>query len=468
MTETHSTTRSAKVEGLLIEPERLGLVTDLYELTMAAGYWSAGLGDRQATFDLFYRELPPRRSYMVAAGLEQAVHYLLNLRFTDEDIQYLKKLPVFAQVPSGWFDALRRLRFTGEASAIPEGTVVFPGEPLMRITAPLMQAQIAETYLLTSLAYQTSVATKAARLLTAARGRGVVDFGTRRAHGPQAGFLAARASFIGGCSGTSNVAAAERLGIPPVGTMAHSWVMTIEDELKAFEQFAAVFSDRPTFLIDTYDTVEGARNATRCSIRPGAVRLDSGDLAELARQVRQVLDEAGRHDVTIFASGDLNEYKINALVSAGAPIDAFGVGTELTTVADAPSLGCVYKLVDVAGGSDHSGRIKLSSGKRTYPGQKQVFRQVGPDGKFLSDTIGLVSECLPGEPLLQSIVSNGQLVRSLPSLAQVQQYCRRQLERLPKQLLLLDGQATYPVAISKTLQAEFDQLANLKKESLPG
>lgn len=233
------------MEGLLLDPDRLGLVTDLYELTMAAGYWSAGLADCVATFDLFFRELPARRRYMVAAGLEHAVHYLLNLRVTDEEIEYLKALVIFSHVAAGWFDALRQLRFTGDVWAIPEGTVVFPGEPLLRITAPIAEAQIVETYLLTSLAYQTSVATKAARLVTAARGRTVVGFGTRRAHGPQAGLLAARASFIGGCRGTSNVAAAERLGIPPVGTMAHSWVMTIEDELDAFEQFAAVFPDRP-------------------------------------------------------------------------------------------------------------------------------------------------------------------------------------------------------------------------------
>ncbi len=445
---------------MLLDPERLGIVTDLYELTMSAAYWSAGLAERRATFDLFFRELPPRRNYMVAAGLEQALHFLLHFQFTDDDIRYLKSLPNFAHASAGWFDALRKLRFTGDVWAIPEGTVVFPGEPLMRVTARLMEAQLVETFLLTSLAFQTSVATKAARLLTASRGRDVVDFGSRRAHGPQAGMLAARASFIGGCTGTSNMAAAELLDIPPVGTMAHSWIMAIEDEREAFERFAAVFPDRPTFLIDTYDTVEGARNAMRCSRRPGAVRLDSGDIGQLAREVRALFDAGGWHDVKIFASGDLNEYKIDALVAAGAPIDAFGVGTELTTVADAPSLGCVYKLVELEG-TDHSGRIKLSTGKRTYPGRKQVFRLTGNAGKYQSDVIGLAEEKLPGEPLLQPVMTEGKLLQPLPPLQELQSHCCRQREQLPSPLHDLDGRSAYPVEISEALQAEYDRLARL-------
>ena len=450
--------------ALFLNEQRLGIVTDLYELTMAAAYWSAGLADNRATFDLFFRELPPHRSYMVTAGLEQAVHYLLNLQFAESDVNYLRSQPVFAHAPADWYEALRRLRFTGDVWAIPEGTVVFPNEPLMRVTGPAMEAQIAETYLLTSLAFQTSVASKAARLVSAAGGRNVVDFGSRRAHGPQAGLLAARASFIGGCVGTSNTAAAEQLGIQPVGTMAHSWIMAFEDEREAFRNFAAVFPERATFLIDTYDTIEGARNAVRCGAKPAAVRLDSGDFVALSKQVRQILDEAGWRDVTIFASGDLNEYKIANLIAAGSPIDSFGVGTELVTVAEAPSLGVVYKLVDFEGTRDHSGRIKLSTHKQTYPGRKQVFRESRSDGTFHRDVIGLASESLPGEPLLELVVSGGKLVRPMPSLQNLQLRSRNQVGRLPTPLLALERGWTYPVEISSMLQAEFDRLAMARQE----
>ncbi len=458
---------NATPDGLLLDASRLGLVTDLYELTMAAAYWSAGLADRSATFELFFRSLPASRSFMVAAGLEQALYYLMNVRFADDDIRYLRGLAIFAHAPAAWFESLCEWRFTGDVWAIPEGTIVFPNEPLLRVTAPLAEAQIVETYLLTTLAYQSSVATKAARVCTAARGRGVVDFGTRRGHGPQAGMWAARAAFIGGCVGTSNVAAAERLGIPPLGTLAHSFIMAIEDEREAFESFAAVFPDRPTFLIDTFDTLEGARNALRTLHRPGQVRLDSGDLAALSREVRRVLDEGGAPDVKIFASGDLNEYKIDALVAGGAPIDAFGVGTELTTVADAPSLGCVYKLVEVAGGSGgeagETGRIKLSAGKRTYPGRKQVFQHLGPDGRFDRDIIGLADEQLPGERLLEQVMRDGQLVGPTPGLGSLQERCRTQLGRVSTELLAIDGHTTYPVEMSDALEAEFQRVARAKE-----
>jgi nicotinate phosphoribosyltransferase len=458
--ELELSNRRGALEPLMPDPTHLGLLTDLYELTMAAGYWSAGVAERSATFDLFFRELPARRNFIVAAGLEQAVHYLLNLQFSDGDLAYLSSLPVFRHVPAGWFDALRSLRFTGDVWAMPEGTVAFPGEPLLRVTAPLMQAQIIETYLLTSLAYPSSVSTKSARIVRAAQGRSVVDFGTRRGHGPQAGLLAARASFIGGCSGTSNTLAAQRLGIPPLGTMAHSWIMVFEDEREAFEKFAMVFPQQATFLIDTYDTLEGARNAIRSGARAAALRLDSGDLLSLSWQVRKILDDAGWHDVAIFASGDLNEYKIEQLVAARSPIDAFGVGTELATVADAPSLSVVYKLVDFEGPGDHTGRIKLSSGKQTYPGRKQVFRESGPDGVFRRDVIGLSSEALSGKPLLLPIMSDGRLSRPLPTLRHAQKFCAEQLAQLPQELHVLERHANYSVEISRALRAEFEGLAN--------
>jgi nicotinate phosphoribosyltransferase len=440
-------------------PAQLGLFTDLYELTMAAAYWSAGLAERRATFDLFYRELPPHRNFIVAAGLEQAIHYLLNVRFSADDISYLRGLPVFRHVPAEWFNVLGKLHFTGDVWAVPEGTVVFPGEPLLQVTAPIMEAQIVETYLLASLAYPSSVATKAARIVSAAGGRSLVDFGTRRAHGPQAGLLAARASFIAGFHGTSNTLAAHRLRIPPLGTMAHSWIMAVGDERHAFQQFAAVFPHHATFLVDTYDTLEGARNAVRCGTRALAIRLDSGDLATLSRQVRRILDDAGWHGVTIFASGDLNEYKIQQLVAAQCPIDGFGIGTELATVADAPSLSVVYKLAEFESPGENGGRIKLSPGKFTYPHRKQVFRRSNSNAQFVGDAIALASESLAGEPLLEPCISAGTLTRPLPSLVDIQLVCRRQIERLPQELRAIDRRASYPVEISTSLQAEFNRLA---------
>jgi nicotinate phosphoribosyltransferase len=374
------------LDALLPDPSRLGLLTDLYELTMAAAYHHSGLASDRAGFSLFIRSLPEERNFLVAAGLEQALDYLLQLRFTDDDIAYLKSQPVFRHVSGAWYDALRDLRFTGDVWAVPEGTIVFAEEPLLQVSAPMMEAQIAETCLLTCIAFETAIASKAARVVTAARGRSVVDFGSRRAHGPQAGLLAARASFIGGCDGTSNVLAAARLGIRPVGTMAHSWVMAFEDEEQAFAEYAKVFPENAIFLIDTYDTVEGARRAVSCGAVPAGVRLDSGDIDELSRQVRKVLDDAGYRDTRIFASGDLNEYKIDALTKAGAPIDAFGVGTELVTSKDAPALGAVYKLVEFYGTAEHVGRIKLSEEKKTYPFRKQTFRRTDSAGRCCGDT----------------------------------------------------------------------------------
>jgi len=445
------------LEPLVYDPEHPGLLTDLYELAMMAGYWSAGLADRIATFDLFVRRLPPRRNFLVYAGLEQAVHYLTHLRFSSEQIEYLRQLEQFRHVPAEWFQWLASLRFSGEVWSVPEGTVVFAGEPLLRVSAPVAEAQLVETFLLAAIGYQTSVATKAARLSIAAAGRPVVDFGSRRAHGPQAGLLAARAAFIGGCAGTSNTEAARLLGIPPFGTMAHSWVMAFESEQESFRQFARLFP-HSTFLIDTYDTLQGARQAIRCGAKPAALRLDSGDLAAESRRVRAELDAAGWHEVKLFGSGDLNEYRIRDLLAAGAPFDAFGVGTELVTVADAPHLGVVYKLVELAGPAGPAGRIKLSEGKQTWPGRKQVFRQYEASGMPARDVVGLADERLAGEPLLKPIVQRGRLSEPLPSLPQIQQRCRDQLRRLPAALRDLERQVDYEVSPSERLRAEFERL----------
>lgn len=448
-----------KLNPLLPAPDRLALATDLYELTMAAGYFAAGMAEKEATFELFIRDLPETRNYLVAAGLEQALDYLLNLRFTGEDLEYLRGLPEFRHVPATWYEALQALRFTGEVWAVPEGTVVFGEEPLLRVTAPMMQAQIVETFLLTSVAFQTAIASKSARVVTAAEGRSVVDFGSRRAHGPQAGLLAARAAAIGGCDGTSNVLAARELGIRPVGTMAHSWVMAFEDEREAFAQYARVFPDNAIFLIDTYDTVEGARRAASCGATPVGVRLDSGDLVELSRGVRRVLDEAGFRETKLFGSGDLNESKIRDLSRADAPLDAYGVGTELVTSKDAPALGAVYKLVEYHADGGHVGRIKLSTGKKTYPFKKQIFRRSGAEGKFAGDTIGRWDEHIEGEPLLVEVMADGKLTGRLPSLEESRQRCRGQLAALPPNLLELEKQPDYPVRFSDALEHAAEELA---------
>lgn len=441
--------------SLFPDDRHLGLLTDLYELTMAAGYHAHGLADRRATFELWVRKLPTRRNYLVAAGLEQAVHYLTHLSFSPEQIDYLRSHPVFADVPKDWFARLADLRYGGDLWALPEGTVVFAGEPLLRVSAPIMVAQIVETFLITTLTMQTLVASKAARVVDAAEGRAVVDFGSRRAHGPQAGLLAARASYLGGCTGTSNTEAARLLSIPAVGTQAHAWVMAFGDEVEAFRRFGEVFPRSATMLIDTYDTVQGARNALASGAPMQAVRLDSGDLAVLSKEVRRVLDEAGRRDVKIVASGDLNEDRLHDLVAAGAPIDLFGVGTELVTSRDEPALNTVYKLVEQETPEGTVGRLKLSAEKKTYPFAKQVFRQSGPDvlsQEFREDVVGRATERQPGEPLLIEVLRGGEPVRPLPSLEEGRTRCREQLARLPRPLRDLGPCEPYPVRVSDELE----------------
>lgn len=450
--------------SLFPDDQHLGLLTDLYELTMAAGYFVHGMADQRVSFELWVRRLPEGRSYLVAAGLEQAVHYLQNLSFASEQIEYLRKLPVFQSVPAEWFARLGQLRFDGDLWAIPEGTVVFESEPLLRVTAPLMAAQIVETYLITTMTMQTLVATKAARVVTAARGRPVVDFGSRRAHGPQAGLLAARAAMIAGCTGTSNSEAARLLDVPAVGTQAHSWVMAFGGEIEAFRSFGQVFPKSATMLIDTWDTPQGARNAIASGAPMDAVRLDSGDLLELSREVRHILDAAGRQNVKIVASGDLNEFKIRDLLEAGAPIDLFGVGTELVTSRDDPSLNTVYKLVEQRMTGGTVGRFKLSKDKKTYPFAKQVFRTSSADDKFSGDEIGRDSEKLDGEPLLVQILENGRLVDRLPTLNESRARCADQLSRLPSRLLNLDACEPYPVRISSRLEAEAQRLERSSRQ----
>ncbi|MFN7925012.1 MAG: nicotinate phosphoribosyltransferase [Bryobacteraceae bacterium] len=411
-----------------------GLLTDLYELTMSAGYAAAGKHRDRATFELFVRRLPAGRDYLIAAGLEQAVEYLLGLDFSHDEIEYLRTLPQFAHAPAEFWELLREFRFTGDVWAMPEGTPAFAGEPLMIVRGPLCEAQIPETYLLAMISFQTLIASKASRVAEAAAGRSTVEFGTRRAHSPEAGTLAARAAYVGGCAGTSNAEAGYRYGIPVYGTTAHSWIQSFDTERESFARLQQLLGEGTVYLIDTYDTLEGARRAAALGRPLWGVRLDSGDLGELARGVRKILDDAGLADAKIMASGDLNETKIAALVAAGAPIDSFGVGTELAASVDAPALGAVYKLAEIEHAGVKHGVIKLSPGKETYPGPKQVFRYRD------RDVIAAIDECVgcdgAGEtpvPLLRPVVRGGRLVEPLPKLAQVRDSAREQLAQIPRQ-----------------------------------
>ena len=348
-----------------------GLLTDLYQLTMAAGYFEAGKAQEVATFELFFRHLPRYRNYVVAAGLEQVVEYLAQSAISPTKRSVIcKGLPQFQRVSAGFFETLRALRFTGDLFAMPEGTPIFAGEPFLTVRAPLMEAQIVETYLLAMIGFQSLIATKASRIAEVAGGRAVVDFGTRRAHSPEAGVLAGRASYIGGCIGTSNTETGFRYGIPVFGTAAHSWVQSFPTEREAFERLQKLLGDATAYLIDTYDTIEGAKLAASLGRPLWGVRLDSGNLVELSRAVRKILDDAGLNDAKIMATSDLNEYKILEFAAAGAPIDAFGVGTDLATSTDSPNLGVVYKLVEL----DGRFTAKFSEDKHTLPGAKQVFR----------------------------------------------------------------------------------------------
>jgi nicotinate phosphoribosyltransferase len=424
------------------------LLTDLYQLTMAAGYWQAGKARETAIFELFVRRMPPNRNYLIAAGLEQAVGYLLDARFDDDAIRYLRALPQFDRVGAGFFEMLREWRFTGDLFAVREGTPVFPGEPLITVRAPLIEAQIPETYLLSTVGFQTLIATKAARIADAAGARSVVEFGTRRAHSPEAGVLAGRAAYIGGCSGTSNTLAGYRYGIPVFGTAAHSWVLSFPTEMEAFERLEDLLGDATAHLIDTYDTLEGARRVVSLGRPFWGVRLDSGNLVELSRAVRAILDEGGYPGAKIMATGDLNEYKILELIASGAPIDSFGVGTELATSSDAPNHGAVYKLVEMRAGGEKRYVAKLSAEKATMPGAKQIFRYANKDLLACSQE----SHADAREALLEPVIVKGELVQPLPTAREAREHARRSLGQLPKKLhSSFECDSPWPVEISTEL-----------------
>ncbi len=436
------------------DPDALGPMTDLYELTMIAGYFASGMAERMASFEVFVRRIPQGRAYLVFAGLEQAIGDLLKLSFSDEQIDALKRWPAFQDLDRSTIDQLAALRFEGDVDSVPEGTVVFAGETLLRISAPLPQAQWVETHLLASLSYPTLVASKAARIVAAAGGKALHEFGARRGHGPLSGMLAARAAYLTGFDGTSQVEAARRLGIPASGTMAHSWVEAFPSESDAFAAYARVFPRHTTLLVDTYDTPQGVRLAAAIEPPVQAIRIDSGDVESLAFQARAILDAHGRAQVKIIASGDLDEYAIERLVASGAPIDGFGVGSELVTSRDAPTLAMVYKLVEL----DGRGTFKLSPGKKTYPMSKQVFRRRDPSGRFAGDHVTRADETALGEPLLVPVMRSGRLVCELPSLESIRGHCALERAALPPALRALDAKPDYPVTYSDLLEDDARRL----------
>ena len=438
-------------ESLFLNDKNICMATDLYQLTMVAGYFERGM-NHKSTFELFVRCLPVRRSYLIAAGLEQVIYYLRNMRFTAEFLKYLNNLSIFKNVSREFFDYLKGFHFSGDVYAVPEGTVVFANEPIIRVTASMIEAQIIETYLLSMINYQTLIASKASRVVHAAGGRGVIDFGTRRAHGPQAGVLAARACFIGGCVGTSNVLAAYELGIPPIGTIAHSWVMAYDDEYESFQDFNKVFPDNTILLIDTYDTIKGAKLATKIGKKLKGVRLDSGNITLLSKRVRKILDDAGLEQVKITASGDLNEYKISQMLAKGARIDSFGVGTEMVTSKDVPALGGVYKLVEQEIEEKLMPKMKFSKDKSTCPSKKQVYRFLDKKQLFKKDIIGLVDEEFDANELLLPVMKKGKLVCKVPTVQQIQKTSAKNISQLPEKLKDLDSTTEYSVTISKRLR----------------
>src|SRR5271165_6141615 len=438
-------------------PEPSPLLTDLYELAMLEAYAANGMAET-AVFELFFRKLPPCRGFLMAAGLEQALDFLETLRFSPEERAWLTASGLFSP---GFAETLADFRFTGDVDAMPEGTVFFPDEPILRITAPLPQAQLVETRLINLLHFETVVASKAARMVLAAPGKQLVDFGLRRAHGAEAGLLAARASYLAGFSATATVLAGRRFGIPLAGTMAHSFVQAHDSEALAFEHFARARPRALTLLIDTYDTERAAATVAGMAqrlaaedITIGAVRLDSGDLGTHARKVRAILDEAGCRDIRIFASGGLDETQLHELCRCNAPIDGFGVGTSLTTSSDAPALDCAYKLQEYAGRP----RRKRSERKATWPGRKQVYRRYDADGTIAGDVVALTSEPMNGEPLLRPAMRGGRRVAALPGLAEARLYAAASLARLPDSLRRLET-CRVPVEISveiRALAAEMD------------
>ncbi|MEJ2479767.1 MAG: nicotinate phosphoribosyltransferase [Acidihalobacter sp.] len=431
------------------------LLTDLYQLTMMQAYLERGMTET-AVFEFFVRKLPETRRFLLAAGLAQVVEFLQELRVSDSDLAWLERS---GHANDRLLDYLAGLRFDGDVDAMSEGSVFFADEPILRITAPLPVAQLVESRIINLLHFETLIASKAARIRLAAADHLLVDFGMRRAHGAEAGMLAARAAYLAGFEGSATVLAGKEFGIPLYGTMAHSFVLAHDDELGSFEDFARVHPDKTVLLIDTYDTLDGAHKVVEVAarlrdagIKVRGVRLDSGNLDALSREVRGVLDAGGLRDVTIFASGNLDEYAVQALRADGAPVDGFGVGTRMDVSSDAPYLDCAYKLQEYAGRA----RRKRSEGKATWPGRKQVYRRYDAKGRMEGDCITLENAPVQGEPLLQPVMRGGELIAPLPNLEESREYALTQLGRLPPALReLAPRPSPYPVEIG----AELDALA---------
>ncbi|MBD3229317.1 MAG: nicotinate phosphoribosyltransferase [Candidatus Lokiarchaeota archaeon] len=440
-----------------INDENMILSTDFYQLTMIAAYYQFNFEndikdeDDMCVFELFTRKLPNKRNFLIFAGLEQVLYYLKNARFTERSIEYLKGREVFRNIDASFFnDYLPNFRFDVDVWAMKEGTIFFPNEPVIRVVGPSIQAQLAETYLLSVINYQTIVASKAIRIRNVSQDKIVLEFGTRRAHSPQSGIYAARASYIGGFNGSSNVAADLELGITASGTMAHSFVQKF-GEMKSFEVYYKYYKDDTILLIDTYDIKEGTLKATKFGNKINGIRVDSGDLKREAKRVRKILDNNGCKDVIIVLSSDLNEYKIKDILDKGAPVDAFGVGTEVVTSPDDPSLGVVYKLMEYNG----EPQIKTSENKVTYPGRKQVYRLYDEKGVFKQDILKLEAEEPPedSEPLLIKVLDKGELIYDLPSLKEIQKYCLDGVEKLPAKFKKLDEIKETKIKISEKLDA---------------
>lgn len=426
------------------------LLTDLYQLTMLQAYQQAAMNET-AVFEFFVRKLPATRGFLVAAGLEQCLEFIEDLHFDAASLDYLRDACGF---PADFTQWLAEFRFTGDVDAMPEGTVFFPDEPILRVTAPLPQAQFLETRLVNLLHFQTLVASKAARMVLAARGRTLVDFGLRRAHGAEAGLLAARAAYIAGFTGTATLMAGAAFGIPTYGTMAHSFILAHDSETAALAHFARARPKNLILLIDTYDTVAAAWKVVELGsrLKPEGidirgVRIDSGDFMQLAPEVRRILDKGGLREAIIFASGGLDENDVARLVAGGAPIDGFGIGTSLTTSSDAPGLDCAYKLQEYAGVP----RRKLSPGKANWPGPKQVWRRFDDAGRMCGDVVSCAGDDQQGIALLEPVMRNGRRVQQQPGLADMRQTCRASLEHLPLSLAGLQDDR-YPVQIATRLR----------------
>jgi len=466
MHQPRSDDRTGAPKG--VDPGRSALLTDLYQLNMMQAYRDRGM-NAAAVFEFFVRKLPPRRGFLVAAGLEQTLAFLENLRFEPAELEWLRATGRF---DGGFIDYLSALRFAGDVHAMPEGRVFFPNEPILRVTAPLPVAQLVETRLVNLLNFQTLIASKAARMVLQAPRCRLIDFGLRRAHGAEAGLLAARAAYVAGFTGTATVLAEREFGIPAYGTMAHSFVQAHDSEAEAFKAFALSRPKNLTLLIDTYDTVAAARKAAALApwlrergIELAGVRLDSGDLHALSRAVRRCLDEAGLRNVAIFASGGIDEYVMARLVTSGAPIDGYGIGTALTTSDDAPALDCAYKLQEYAG----IARRKLSAGKATWPGRKQVFRRRA-GSSIAGDTLTLESDPREGEPLIVKIMESGRRLAPPEPLETCRQRCAADLAALPADVAALEPKGAYPVDISPSLYqlaAEVDRrIAAMRDEAV--